>query len=124
MVAELLEAEKHAGWNRIEPSVQAWQKARPPMKIDGRFGPATALLVAQEFGTVPLVRYWPAGSQKDSALNSYRASLIELATHTTDPVRAQQLRLSSQREQALAFSNKGPLPAVPAASQVSLARVA
>jgi hypothetical protein len=124
MVAALLDAESRPGWNRIEPSVMAWQKARPPMKVDGKFGPKSALLVAQEFGTVPLVRFWPVGSQKDQALNEYKAALISLANNTTDQNRAKQLRISAEREQALAFSNKGPLPALPAGSVISLARVA
>jgi hypothetical protein len=124
MVAALLDAESRAGWNRIEPTVTAWQNARPPLKVDGKFGPKTALTVAQEFGTVPIVRFWPLGSQKETALNAYRTALIELANHTTDPVRANQLRLSAQREQALAFSNHGPLPAIAPGSLISLQRVA
>jgi hypothetical protein len=124
MVAALLDAESRSGWNRIEPTVTAWQTARPPLKVDGKFGPKTALTVAQEFGTVPIVRFWPVGSQKETALNAYRAALIELANHTTDPVRANQLRLSAQREQALAFSNHGPLPAIAPGSLISLQRVA
>ena len=124
MVAALLDAESRPGWNRVDPSVTAWQKARPPMKADGMFGPNTALLVAREFGTIPLIRFWPKGSQKAAALNAFQAALIDLANRTTDQIRAKQLRLSAQREQALAFSNVGPLPALSANSLISLARVA
>jgi hypothetical protein len=124
MVATLLDAEARPGWNRIEPSVSAWQKARPPLTVDGKLGPKSALLVAQEIGTIPLIRFWPKGSQKSTALNDYRAALIGLANNTTDPIRAQQLRISAQREQAQAFSNAGPLPALSANSLISLAKVA
>jgi len=124
MVATLLDAESRPGWNRIEPSVSAWQKARPPLTVDGKLGPKSALLVAQEIGTIPLIRFWPKGSQKNTALNDYRAALIGLANNTTDQIRAQQLRISAQREQAQAFSNAGPLPALSANSLISLAKVA
>lgn len=124
MVATLLAAEGAPGWNAKDPSVSAWQSARPPLVVDGEFGPKSALTVAQEFGTVPLIRYWPKGSQKASALQAYKTALLQLANASTDPVRAQQLRLSAARENAQAFSTKGPLPALPSDQQIQLAKVA
>lgn len=125
MVSALLDAETRAGWNATDPNVTAWQRARPPLVVDGKFGPTTALKVAQTFGTIPLVRFWPAnGQSKATLLSNYQSALIDLANATTDPVRSQQLRFSAQREQAQAFSTKGKLPAVPEANQIKIAQVA
>jgi hypothetical protein len=124
MVQSLLDAETRSGWNATDPSVAIWQRARPPLKVDSKFGPATALTVAKTFGTLPLVRFWPLGTAKQTLLNNYQQALLSLAAASPDPVHAQQLRLSAQREQAQAFSTKGPLPAVPIANQVQIAKVA
>lgn len=124
MVDTLLKAEGTAGWNRVEPIVQAWQKPRG-LKADGLFGPKTALMVAQEFGTVPIVRVWPAGSTKAKVLQSYRASLQELANGATDQTRAAQLRVSAQREQGQGFGPKrGTAAPLPGSLQVQIAKVA
>lgn len=123
MVATLLEAETRSGWNATDPNVGVFQKARG-LTVDSKFGPGTALKAALEIGTLPLVRFWPLGSTKAKLLSSYKQSLLELANQSSDPVRAQQLRLSAQREDARAFSTKGPLPALPSAMQVALAKVA
>lgn len=126
MVAALLDAETRSGWNTTDPTVGAWQAARPPLKVDNKFGPATALTVAKTFGTIPLIRFWPLGTAKATLLNNYQQALLALANQsaTLDPGRAQQLRFSAQREQAQAFSTHGPLPAVPLASQIQIAKVA
>jgi hypothetical protein len=124
MVNTLLEREASRGWNAADPTVQAWQKKRG-LKQDGLFGPKTALTVAEEFGTVPIIRVWPSGSQKAPALQKYRTALIELANGTTDATRAQQLRVSAQREQGQGFGPKrGQAPAIDEDLQVKLAKVA
>lgn len=124
MVNALLNAEGTKGWNQADPTVQAWQKPRG-LKVDGLFGPKTALTVAEQFGTVPIVRVWPAGSQKAKALQDYRTSLIEIANASTDPTRAAQLRVSAQREQGQGFGPKrGQAPALPDSLLVKLAKVA
>lgn len=123
MVNALLLAEQSNGWNKAEPSVQAYQKPRG-LKQDGLFGPKTALDVAESFGTIPIIRVWPAGSQKAKALQDYRAALIEIANHTTDATRAAQLRVSAQREQGQGFGVvRGKAKALPSDLQVSIARV-
>lgn len=124
MVNTLLEREAARGWNDADPTVQAWQKKRG-LKQDGLFGPKTALTVAEEFGTVPIIRVWPKGSIKAKALQDYRAALVELANSTTDTTRAAQLRETSKREQAQGFGPKrGTAPALPETLQVKLAKVA
>lgn len=124
MVNALLLAEGERGWNRAEPTVQAWQKPRG-LVVDGLFGPKTALAVAEEFGTVPIIRVWPKNSQKSKALQDYRAALVELASHTTDDTRAKQLRVSAQREQAQGYGVKrGTAAPLPESLQVQIAKVA
>jgi peptidoglycan hydrolase-like protein with peptidoglycan-binding domain len=124
MVNALLLREARDGWNTIDPAVQAWQKSRG-LKVDGLFGPKSALAVAEEFGTVPIIRSWPKGSQKVSALQNYRASLLEIANHATDLTRAAQLRETVKREQAQSFGVKsGKALALPSNLQVTLAKVA
>jgi len=123
MVATLLDAETRSGWNKADPNVGVFQKSRG-LTVDSKFGPGTALKAALEIGTLPLIRFWPLGSSKAKLLNSYKQSLLELANASTDPVRANQLRLSAAREDARAFSTKGALPALPSDMQVALAKVA
>ncbi len=127
MVAALLDAETRSGWNRKDPNVGVFQRARPPLTNDSKFGPGTALAAAHEIGTLPLIRFWPAnGQSKDTLLANYQTGLIALANlvQSTNPAHAAQLRHSAQREQAQAFSTKGPLPALAPSDQVSLTQVA
>lgn len=124
MVNALLTAEGSKGWNKVEPTVQAWQKPRG-LKVDGLFGPKSALAVAEEFGTVPLVRVWPAGSVKAKALQDYRTALVELANKVSDPTQAAQLRVSAKREQGQGFGPKrGAAAAIPSSLLVALEKVA
>lgn len=124
MVAELLDAETRGGWNKTSPTVQVWQRSRPPLTADAKFGPGTAIAAAHEIGTLPLIRFWPAnGQSKATLLSNYQEALITLANQSSDPVHAAQLRHSAQREQAQAFSTKGALPALALSDQVSLTQV-
>lgn len=124
MVQALLLAEQKKGWNTISAQVKAWQKSRGLVE-DGMYGPKSALTVAAELGTVPIVRFWPKGSVKATALNDYRVKLFELASKATDPARADQLRFAAEREKAQSFGVKqGTAPAIAAELQVSLAKVA
>jgi peptidoglycan hydrolase-like protein with peptidoglycan-binding domain len=123
LVNELLMAERTKGWNRVEPTVKAWQKSRG-LVVDGKFGPKSALMVAEEFGTIPIIRFWPKGSQKAPALLDYRTKLIELSNQASGPRKA-QLKVSSQREQAQSFgAAAGAAPALPEQLQVQIAKVA
>jgi hypothetical protein len=71
-----------------------------------------------------LIRFWPTGSTKAKALADYQGKIIALANASQDPVHANQLRVSAQREQAQAFSTTGPLKAVPIDQQVQIGKVA
>lgn len=126
MVSALLAAEQSAGWNAKDPNVNVFQQNRPPLVVDGEYGINSALVAAKEIGTLPLIRFWPAGSQKASALSSYQTQLLNIANSiaSSDPTRAAQLRHSAAREQAQSFGVKGKAPAIPPANQVSIAQVA
>lgn len=125
LVHGMLDAETRSGWNVIDPIVRAWQKSRG-LTADGKFGPQTALTVAKELGTLPLIRFWPLGSTKAKLLAAYQDALMTLsaAARPTDPARADELQHSAQRETALAYSTKGALPPVPLSAQVQIAQVA
>jgi len=124
MVAELLAAEASPGWNKTDPTVSVWQRNRPPLVVDGKFGPKSALTVAQSIGTIPIIRFWALnGVPKAKQLEAYQEALIALANASPDPVRAQQLRFSANRERAQAFSAKSALPAIALADQIQLQKV-
>lgn len=123
MVQALLLAEQKKGWNTISAQVTAWQKSRGLVQ-DGKFGMKSALTVAAELGTIPIIRFWPKGSIKATVLNEYRAALFELASKA-DPARAEQLRFAAEREKAQSFGVKsGTAPPIAPELQVSLAKVA
>lgn len=110
LVRALLADEATATWKRKSAAVQAWQKSRG-LKQDGEFGPKSAITVAQEIGTVPIVRYWPTGAQQVKAVRDYQAALLALANSAPEP-RASQLRIAAQREQGQGFgSHQTALPA-------------
>jgi hypothetical protein len=92
------------------------------LKQDGQFGPKSALTVAAEIGTVPIVRYWPKGSFPEGRwLSDYQAALQALATSAPEP-RSTQLRISAQREAGQGFGSKQS--ALPLSQQIQLAKVA
>ena len=114
MVSALLDSEKLPNWKKIESAVRLWQRGRG-LKPDGKFGPATALTVAQETGVLPIVRFWPraASGRPDKAIEAYRASLVEIAANAPEPRRS-QLIASAEREKGQAFGpptgSKGKRP--------------
>ena len=121
LVAALLADEASSGWKKISAAVKAWQQSRGLLQ-DGKFGPKSALVVAGEIGTVPLVRYWPAGSFPEGRwLPDFKAALLSMANAAAEP-RATQLRISAEREQGQGFGSKQT--ALPLSQQIQLAKVA
>jgi len=116
LVAYLLGREAQKNWKSVEPRVAAWQRQHTdlngqPLKDDGMFGPMTALALAYESGTVPVVRYWPKGSQSHVAIPEYKSVLYELADEADsdgDTGRAAQLRASAQRERGQGYGTLPP----------------
>jgi hypothetical protein len=98
LVTKMLAQEANPHWRIIpEPLLVAWQKARG-LTADGDFGTGTALKLAQEIGTIPIIRGWPKGSTPgDGKMTNYQASLQQIANSAPEP-RASQLRASAARE--------------------------
>lgn len=70
------------------------------LSADGKAGPKTMLALAQYTGNIPLVMYWPQGSNAQSVY-SYRASLGSIADSATaagDTSRAAGLTQAAQAE--------------------------
>ena len=103
MVQRLLSAEAKPNWKTKDPVVIAWQKARG-LVADGQFGPKTALMVADEIGTVPLVRFWPKNTYPgDGTLEAFQADLLAKANTAPSP-RKDQLRAAAEREQGQGYA--------------------
>lgn len=103
----MLEEEGRANWKRRIPELAAWQEARG-LTPDQKFGPKSAVAMAQEIGTVPIVRFW-SHWDKAKSVRDYRADLSELASNAP-PGRAAQLRSSAMRETGQAYDrNPGPV---------------
>jgi len=103
LVTAMLAQEKLPRWKKREAAVRAWQVSRG-MVDDGMFGPKSGLVVANEVGTVPIVRFWPraAGANPRAALDDYRAALETIARNKSG-VHAQQLRKAAARERGQGF---------------------
>lgn len=75
----LLDEQTKKGWKYISPAVKDWQ-SRVGLTPDGKFGPGSALRMAQEVAIMPWVRYWPTGSaSKSAAVADYRGRLKAFA---------------------------------------------
>lgn len=103
LVQKFLGQEANPHW-RISPDadLKLWQSARK-RSVDGNFGTGDALAMAQEIGTIPIIRAWPKGSYLgDGKLEAYRASLQQIANAAPEP-RASQLRASAAREEGQGY---------------------
>lgn len=101
LVTSMLRTEQQPHWRVSDPLLRAWQSARGHV-ADGQFGTGDALTLAQEIGTVPIIRGWPKGSNQSQAVPAYRAALLKIAATAPEP-RASQLRLSAAREQGQGY---------------------
>ena len=80
LARELIEIQSQSGWKTaLQPAIQVWQ-SRVALTADGKFGPKSALKMADEVGILPLIRYWSAtGGTKEKQLSAYRTSLLAKA---------------------------------------------
>lgn len=102
LVTTMLDQEHVPHWRIASPGLAEWQAARR-LTADGAFGPGTALALAKEIGTVPIVRAWPKGSFLGSAhLPAYQKALRDLAATASEPQRS-QLLAAATREQGQGF---------------------
>ena len=75
LASKLLDREARAGWKTaLKPEVKAWQKTRG-LVADGLFGEKSALNMARELGTIPLIRFYPKGTSPETEVNKFRDSL-------------------------------------------------
>lgn len=114
LVAQMLADEANpTGWKKKYPALGKWQAARG-LTADQAFGPGSAKRMAQEIGTLPIVRFWPKGTLPQTALGPYREALQAIAATAPEPRRA-QLLMSANREQGQAFGTP-PKPITPLVS--------
>ena len=116
VVKQMLSEEGNGtNWRKSpEPLLKVWQSARG-LTPDGDFGTGTALKMAQEIGTLPIIRGWPRGSTlQGPQLSNYQAALLSLANTAPEP-RATHLRAAAQREQGQGFGT----PPKPILTQIS-----
>lgn len=110
LAAEMLADEATTNWKRKYPALATWQAARG-LTADGSFGPGSAKRMALEIGTLPIIRFWPRGTLRETALEPYRNELIALANAAPEPRRA-QLIMSANREQGQSFGVNPPVPPI------------
>ena len=118
LVAQMLADEATPNWKKKYPALGAWQATRG-LTVDQNFGPGSAARMAQEIGTLPIIRFWPKGTTRETALEPYRNSLLALAGSAPEPRRA-QLIMSANREQGQSFT----APSSPIKTLVNLQAVA
>lgn len=96
-VTAMLAQEASPHWRIApEPTLRTWQ-AKRKLVADGMFGVNTALAMAKEIGTLPIIRAWPKGSALgDGKLEAYRSALTQLAATAEEPRRSQLLAAASR----------------------------
>lgn len=98
----MLARESGKDWKRKEPLLKVWQQNRG-LTADGAFGPGTATRMAEETGLLPIIRFWPKGSLKETgAVDEYHAALLEEAQEAEEPRRS-QLFAAVEREKGQGF---------------------
>lgn len=119
VVTAMLAQEAGPKWRKMpEPTLITWQKNRKRTQ-DGKFGTGDALVMAQEIGTLPIIRAWPKGSFPEGKwLPEYRDALRALAASASEP-RKSQLLAAAEREQGQGWGT----PEKPILSQIHLAEV-
>lgn len=120
LVQQLLDEERGPDWKRESDEVADWQASRG-LTADGRLGPGTARRMAEEIGTLPIVRFWPAstGTNPQKAIKDFRLKLNSIADTKPEP-HASQLRASALREKGQSFGPPTGAPDVPIANPVEL----
>lgn len=116
LVAGMLAEEATPRWKRQSPALAKWQEARG-LKPDGLFGVKSALRMAEEIGTLPIIRYWPRGSYREGPwIEEYRQNLRAVGARSGEARRV-KLNASALREQGQGFGQ----PVQPIRNLVALA---
>lgn len=119
----MISSEASPGWKKaLAQEITAWQLQKH-LTADGKFGPKSALAMADEVGVLPLIRYFPATSaSKASALKAYRDALYTKAANVeqSNPALAAALRLSATYDEGQGWATTpAAVPAANRAAQVT-----
>jgi len=102
----LIDRESSSGWKSANTTeVAAWQK-RVGLTADGKFGEKSALRMAQEVGVLPLVRYFPANTAKETEVPKYQSAVNAYAATVapSNPAHAVALRSSAAYDVGYGFA--------------------
>lgn len=119
----LLDEQSRKGWKYVSDAVKQWQ-SRVGLTADGKFGPGSAMRMAQEVAILPWIRYWSLGfPSKQAALDNYRGRLkaFALQIQPTQPEHATSLIISANKETAQGWPST---PAAAAGSEPTAQQVA
>lgn len=119
----LLNREGEPRWKSAhQAQVKTWQGV-VGLTTDGKFGPLSALEMAEEVGVLPLIRYW-SGWNKSDEVQKYRDRLRAFASELEmDPnkrAHAMALRASADREKGQGWPANAKVQAVPVADQQAI----
>jgi len=97
----LIARETGAGWKEANhPEIAAWQ-GRAGLTPDGKFGTGSALMMGEEVGILPRIRYFSTKFwRKEDAVADAKARIRELAARIepTNAAHAMHLRISADAE--------------------------
>jgi hypothetical protein len=110
LLGRLLAEEAFPGWKKVDGQLKPWQAARG-LVSDGKFGPKSSLRLASELGMTALVRWWPMGSPKATALEAYRQALLALGA--SNPLWIDDLSVAAARESGQSWQVSNPAPVSP-----------
>jgi hypothetical protein len=108
----LIDREASANWKAaLQPEIKAWQ-GRVGLLTDGKFGETGALRMAQQVGVMPVIRYWPASSQKGTEVPKYQQKLRAYAdtVRATNPAHATALSNAAAFEVGFSYGSDNPAP--------------
>jgi hypothetical protein len=88
-------------------------QAKTALKVDGKYGPKSAAMLGRYVGDVPIVFYWPTGSQPSVEVPKYRSNLHTLAleaVQVNDNERGKLLEFSAAREKGQGYGSTVKVP--------------
>jgi hypothetical protein len=113
----LIDREASAGWKSAnQAEIKAWQARLGVAAVgtaDGKFGEKSKLGMAKEVGVLPLIRYWPASSQKGTEVPKFQTQLRSYAASIAagNPAHAIALNNSAAFDVGQGFaSNPAAIP--------------
>jgi hypothetical protein len=124
LAKSMINAEASPGWKTaLQGEISLWQ-GKKKLTVDGKFGPKSALAMAEDVGVLPLIRYFPtASASREAAVKSYRDQINAMASsvEASNPMHAAALRSSAVYEQGQGWAQKPP--AIPIANRIAQANL-